>query len=222
MSEPMSDYHKTIEYWDRIFSEFPADFNPDAPLPYPWMEEALDWLLVSGSRVIDFGCGSGKFLLRAAAKQASFVMGMDISSQAIRYCQENARKSTSSYLFMRGDVSSLGNIPDSDFHGGVLFNILDNILPEDSIELLEHFTRILKPQGRLLVKLNEYQDPDAYVESGAEKLFEDFFSEGGLYLWNLSDEQARELLEEYFTIEKETKVHYPEHDTSNRLYYLVN
>ncbi|MFO8109106.1 MAG: class I SAM-dependent methyltransferase [Thermoplasmata archaeon] len=218
----MSDYESTMEFWDKVFSEFPADFDASEPLPYPWMEEALDWMLEQDSRIIDFGCGSGKFLLRAAVKNASFVMGIDLSSGAIKLCEKYADQCKIPYKFQRGNIDSLKNIPDDDFHGGVLFNIVDNVLPEDSHKLLEHFARILKPGGKLLVKLNDYNDPEEYKESGAEEISEDFFLEDGLYLWNLTDEQVRELLEKYFKIEEEKRVYYPEHDGYNRLYYLVN
>ncbi len=219
----MADYEETEKFWDNIFNEYSSGFNADEPLPYEWMEEALDWLTEPGCRIIDFGCGCGKLLLRAAAKNASYIMGIDISSIAIKICKENASNCKVSNRFLKGGVNRLRAIPNSDFHAGLLFNIMDNMMTKDSHELLTHFKRILKPGGKLLVKLNRYNDPDELRDRGAKKVSKDLFLEEGLYLWNLKDEHARKLLERYFEVVNGERVYYTENtDHHDRIYYLMN
>lgn len=218
----MSEYDDTEEFWDGVFAQKSHGFDAYEPLPYRWVEEALDWVLLPGSRVLDFGCGNGKVLLRTAAKGAAFIEGIDISSSAIESCKKNTEGLGVPHEFVKGDVSTLKDIPDSDFHGGILFNVVDNLLPEHSRELLEQFRRILKPDGRLIVKLNDHMEQGELEEMGSKEISHGFYREStGLYLWNLTDEEARQLLEEYFDIQEETKVYFPEHDAYNRLYYLV-
>ncbi len=218
----MSEYGDTEVFWDGVFSQRTPGFDAYEPLHYEWMEDALDWIIEPGFRVIDFGCGSGKLLLRAAAKGAASIKGIDISSNAIEFCEKNAEGCGVPHEFVKGGVYALKDIPDSEFDSGILFNIVDNLLPDDSHAVMKNFKRILKPDGRMIVKLNDYIEPSDMEEMGAEEISNGlYFEQTGLYLWDLTDEEARRLLEEYFYIEEEKRVHYPEHDAYNRLYYLV-
>lgn len=214
-------YEDTENFWDEIFGKCPVGSKADEELPYDWMESALEWLVEMDTKIIDFGCGSGRALLRTTAYGSSFVMGIDISEKAIEVCEKNASGLSQDYRFTKGGLEVLRDIPDSDFHGGILFNVLDNLLPDDADELLEQFKRILKPGGRLLVKLNDHVKTEEMLDMGAEDIGNGSFRESsGLYLWNLTDEEAKLKLGEYFEIVDEKRVYYPEHEMYNRLYYM--
>ena len=55
-------------------------------------------------------------------------------------------------IFKVGEVNSLNDIPDSSFDGVILSNIVDNLIPEDSIKLLVQIKRILKQDGKIFYK----------------------------------------------------------------------
>ena len=54
--------------------------------------------------------------------------------------------------FKVGEVNSLNDIPDSSLMGVILSNIVDNLIPEDSIKLLVQIKRILKQDGKIFYK----------------------------------------------------------------------
>jgi hypothetical protein len=51
---------------------------------------------------------------------------------------------------------SLEKLGEKTTDAAILFNIADNLTPEDSSKFLAQVHRILKPEGRLLMKLNPY------------------------------------------------------------------
>lgn len=88
---------------------------------------------------------------------------------------------------------------DQAFDGIILSNIIDNLLPQDTIIVLTETRRILKPGGKVLVKLNPYLT-DNQIMGWNIKIIEKNFLDDRLYLWNQSTEEWTELLEKYFSI----------------------
>jgi ribosomal protein L11 methyltransferase len=67
----------------------------------------LDWLVSSlkaGSRVIDYGCGSGILAIAAAKLGAGEVIGVDIDPQALESSRYNARENRVSAAFVPADA----------------------------------------------------------------------------------------------------------------------
>jgi ubiquinone/menaquinone biosynthesis C-methylase UbiE len=102
-------------------------------------------------------------------------------------------------LFTTGGVEKLEATVDQAFDGIILSNIIDNLLPQDTIIVLTETRRILKPGGKVLVKLNPYLT-DNQIMGWNIKIIEKNFLDDRLYLWNQSTEEWTELLEKYFSI----------------------
>ncbi|MEF8873871.1 MAG: hypothetical protein V5A88_04270, partial [Candidatus Thermoplasmatota archaeon] len=93
----------------------------------------------------------------------------------------------------------------------------------DAIAVLEEFNRVIKPGGKIFLKLNDYVDPSQLEEWEAKKVRDDLYKEeSGLFFWNLKDEKVMDLLENNFEIEKRVDVEFKEESQSNRVYYLRN
>ncbi len=219
------NYKETTDFWNDIFQNSEKSFDYTEPFQIADIEECLDWLVDENSSIIDFGCGNGKLLLRCLGKGAERAVGIDISPKAIESAKGFAKANNilSRTNLVVGEVNKLSKFKNDEFDAGILSNVVDNLIPEDSIQLLREFNRIIKPEGKIFLKMNDYVDPSQLEEWNARKIQDDFYKEeSGLYFWNLENEKVISLLEKYFEIEKNTKVEFKEQDQVNRLYYLIN
>ncbi|MEO8164852.1 MAG: 50S ribosomal protein L11 methyltransferase, partial [Betaproteobacteria bacterium] len=111
---------------------------------HPTTRLCLDWLdrnLLSGSSVIDYGCGSGILAIAAAKLGAQRVQGVDIDAQAIASSRFNAERNNVTVGFFNVDDIVLEPV---DL---VLANILSNPLKV----LAPLLARLALPGGRLVL-----------------------------------------------------------------------
>lgn len=99
--------------------------------------------------------------------------------------------------------------------------IIDNLIPADAIKVLQELKRILKPQGKILIKVNPLLTEDQIKEWNI-KVIEGNFLDDGLFLWNQTTEEWQSLFENYFNIQSYKDIYYPEHDQYNRLFLMYN
>jgi SAM-dependent methyltransferase len=218
------DYKQTVRFWDEIFDKAPPSADVREPLPYPELEAGLRWLSADARQVLDFGCGTGRLLFRCLGLGVAEVVGIDISPNAVALARRTAERHglTARSRFAVGSLAELREIVDHAYDGAMLSNVLDNILPDDARAVLAEMQRVVKPGGKLLVKLNDYYPPEDLEGSVAlAEIDPNFYRESsGIYLWNLEDDAVEALLSAYFAIERTTRVEFKEHEQWNRLYYL--
>ena len=85
---------------------------------------------------------------------------------------------------------------------------------------MDEVKRILKPGGRLLIKLNPFLTQEQIREYGLRQLDEDLFDDG-LILWNKPTEVWDTLLSSRFALYQYEEIWYEEHQQSNRLYRVI-
>jgi SAM-dependent methyltransferase len=103
--------------------------------------------LVGGKRVADIACGTGYGTQMLAKAGARNVHGMDLSEEAVEFCQENYDTPNATYSV--ANAQSLAAIADSEFDLVVSFETIEH-LPEVEA-YLDEMVRILRPGGRFLV-----------------------------------------------------------------------
>ena len=125
------------------------DFWADAPAdPQPWRWERRRALLLGearpGERVLDLGCGAGRFVaaLRDAGADA---VGVELAEAALQRARANA--SGADLRLVEGD----GSLPLE--HASIDFVWCSEVLEHvaDTEHLLLEVRRVLRPGGRLLV-----------------------------------------------------------------------
>lgn len=174
--------------------------------------------------ILDFGCGTGKVLNRCFDYYIDCIYGIDLSAKAIKLAQQilakNNLKARSNYTC--GGVKSLQAIDDNEFDGVILFNIIDNLKPEDGIFVIKEIHRILNPNGKVILKLNQYLSTQILDNSEEfQGISKNFYKEhSGLYLWNISNQLLKEVIASYFNIFKYEVIEYKEYNMKNRLFYL--
>ena len=106
----------------------------------------LEWIAlddgIAGSRVLDYGCGSGILALAAAACGAETVHACDIDEQALSVCRHN---------IALNEFDRVATIGMSDIATGGYDLIVANILLEPLTTLVARFHALLAPGGRVVL-----------------------------------------------------------------------
>lgn len=221
-----NNYAATEKYWNGVFKN-KAEFHPRGKLSPPELEQALQWLCRDASTVLDFGCGHGHALARCFDYGVEHITGLDVSQEAIELARRVLKKHgyQSRSTLICGGLDALKAIKETPVDAVILFNVLDNLLPRDAEEVLAVTGKIVSSGGKMLIKLNPYFEPGVLAseegftrvncESGAELYRED----SGLYLWNMSNEEVKKLVNPHWVT-----VNYLEIELkgglTNRIYFL--
>jgi SAM-dependent methyltransferase len=129
------------EFYEAFWADMPAD-------PEPWAWERRRALLLAetrpGERVLDLGCGAGRFL-RAVADAGAEAIGVEIAQAAAERARANAPGADVQLLEPDGSLP-LG-------HGEVDLVWCSEVLEHvaDTAHTLLEIRRVLRPGGRLLV-----------------------------------------------------------------------
>jgi 2-polyprenyl-3-methyl-5-hydroxy-6-metoxy-1,4-benzoquinol methylase len=102
----VTDSAQLASYFDRVASSFDAIYSENQGLVrlcwnrvtrqniyfrFQFTMQALSQ--ISGKRVLDVGCGSGRYSVTLAARGAKSVVGLDLSSHMIRIAERFAKRS---------------------------------------------------------------------------------------------------------------------------------
>lgn len=217
----MDRYEKVIHDWDGIFEKESLTAPERENSGNEDVDQGLLWLTQKASSVIDFGCASGNLLFQCSRCGTVDHIGIDLSAQAIFNAREKGRRIPGrSFRFICGGAQALGAVESSSMDAAVLSNILDNLYPDDAHSVLTQIRRILRPGGRLLVKLNPYLTPEEISESGF-RVREGNLLDDGMLLWNNSTAEWDRMLGAYFDTERFETIYYKEYNLYNRLYRLI-
>lgn len=216
----MYNYERVLKYWNGVFSSEDAPPVTSPGIGNGALDKALDWLCKGAGTVLDFGCGNGACLYKCCLRGTSRHIGIDLSDAAINAARRRMGCREGAFDFSVGGVSELERIPSKSVDALLLFNIVDNLIPEDSIKLLENVSRIVSSGAKALIKLNPFITKEQ-IELWDIKELEDGLLDDGLFLWNQTTEDWKRLFENYFIIKGYEDVYYPEHDQYNRLFRLM-
>lgn len=214
-------YNKCIDQWNEIFSHITPESSFKSSSGNETLDMELKWLCDGVESILDFGCGNGSMLFLCAMNGSKFNIGIDLSEIAIEYARQRAEKMTSAeFIFITGSIKQLKKLEDTSVDAVILSNIIDNLYPADAEVLISEIKRILKVNGKVLVKLNPYITMEQIKEWNI-KTIKDNLLDDGLILWNNTTEQWRNFFESKFIIDHCTEIYYPEHKQFNRVFGLV-
>jgi len=98
-------------------------------------------------KVLDVGCGPGTTM--SYLKKFGQVIGIDISSDAVKFCRDSGHKYT-----MCASAEKLP-IKDEEFPLITMLDVLEHI--EDDMQVLHELARICKPNGIILLTVPAYR-----------------------------------------------------------------
>ena len=211
------DYRRCVDYWDRVFAGEDPIPPRQADTGIQGLDRGLDWLCQGARRVLDFGCGNGVLLLLCALRGVNELWGLDLSPAALANANGRFARAGIPVNLQAGGVEALNTLEPDSFDAVLLSNILDNLYPEDALELLAQSRRLLRPGGRILIKLNPWLSPDQIRDWGV-RVLEGNLLDDGLLLWNNTDGQWRELIGRHFSVLAVQQIAYPECHQTDRLF----
>ena len=106
--------------------------------------------LTAASRVLEMGCGSGRYALQIAESVGCSVLGLDINASGIRNgnALAAARSVSGRVIFQQCDVSQKLPFPDASFDAAFANDVLCHI--PGRLAVFQEIFRVLKPDGRFL------------------------------------------------------------------------
>ncbi len=218
-------YKKTKAFWDDVFTDYDKSPPADGRLSIKAVDDALDMLAETADetfRVVDFGCAPGVMLFCLTKRREGVYFGVDISEEGIKRSKELFKGERPFPRFLLGSLEKLSVFKDEEADAFILSNIIDNLAPADTRDLLSEAHRILKPCGRILVKLNPYLSPADIAHEGLVPTDDevDFYKgSDGLYLWNLDTGAWSAIFDSYgFSVAKQEEL--GEKAGKNRLFIL--
>lgn len=101
---------------------------------------------MKGQRVLDVGCGGG-MLSESMAKAGAWVVGVDVSENALDVGRKHARQSALAINYLQAPAERLP-FKCSSFHTVVAFDVLEHV--SDLPMTLAEISRVLRPGGRFI------------------------------------------------------------------------
>lgn len=212
-------YKKCIEYWDDIFQKEEVRMTSEKETGNQVLDEGLAWITYNSDTILDFGCGNGSVLCLCALYGTSVHIGIDLSWEAIKKAKlKSGKMNVGEYQFVCGGIDELNRIEDEKIDAVILFNIVDNLYPQDAKNLLLEVHRVLKKRGKVLIKLNPYLTKEQIKEWNI-KIIENNVLDDGLILWNNTTKEWEEIIGKYFYIKNQRDIYYEEYNQYNRLFW---
>jgi len=150
-------YDKCVNEWNNIFSKEIPNVPTKSTSGNETLDKGIRWICNGTEKILDFGCGNGTMLFLCAINGTKLNIGIDLSEKAIEVAEKRAEQMTQGeFDFSQGGIDKLKNIDDSEVDAVILSNIIDNLYPDDAEVLMNEVERVLKENGKVLVKVNPY------------------------------------------------------------------
>ena len=131
--------------------------------------------IADGDRVLDFGCGPGSFLylLGQSGKKFSEAVGIDVSSNQIKFAMEHAGVNSPSIRFIELKSDEVRfPFPDRTFDIITTIEVIEHIHPFILSDIIKELKRCLKDDGRMIFTTPNYRSFWPFVEFALNKISE--------------------------------------------------
>ncbi len=139
-----------IREWNRLEESIYSRIN------YFLHMHFIEGFLYEGMRILDAGCGSGRFSIEFAKKGCKVTL-FDISDEQLRIAEEkiiDAQVDKNIEGIFQGDIRDLSQFEDEQFDMVVCYGAPLSYVLENRERALLEFNRVLNENGRLFVSVN--------------------------------------------------------------------
>ena len=204
-----------VEEWDKFFKQHPYggpwDFNKHTKKLQD--DHVVDFIkyynFEKNLKVLDCGCADGRnseYLINEGFE----VTGVDFSQTVIERTQKRLPKGK----FLTGDIRKLDKIESNSFDFLIDAGALHVNFPKDIISIIEEYHRILKPSGKMFIRVFNKDDdtPNPIFPVNAE---------GTMPVFGYSESTFINRIKDYFNVEyKKYDPVYGMHGQGCNYYYL--
>ncbi len=139
---PRSDYAKIADYYDRVRS------YPPETLEF-WLTQIIaSGRIREGSKVLDIGCGTGRFAIPLSLKTGAKVYGLDNSQEMLARAKEKEGSERIAWIY--GDAQQLP-FKNESFDCALMAFLLQHLDSDDKERALREAFRVLKTGGRCVI-----------------------------------------------------------------------
>lgn len=188
------------EEWDRIYRRYPLKSLPwELGRPRKILLDLLEKGIVKKGKALDICCGAGTNTVYLAQKGFQMT-GIDISSKALEYAKEKAKKANVNIKFR---VANFVDLPFEDEEFDFVFDngCFHHVEVEDRNTFIKGVYRVLKKTGLYLMTVFSYRNGPA---------------------WNhFTKEQIIKLFSNHFKIKSIEDIASVEGDSNTRYFYTV-
>ncbi len=203
------------EEWDKFFKQHPYggpwDYNKHTKKLQD--DHVVDFIkyynFEKNLKVLDCGCADGRnseYLINEGYE----VTGVDFSQTVIERTQKRLPKGK----FITGDIRKLDKIESNSFDILIDAGALHVNFPKDIISIIEEYHRILKPSGKMFIRVFNKNDdtPNPIFPVNAE---------GTMPVFGYSESTFINRIKDYFNVEyKKYDPSYGMHGQGCNYYYL--
>jgi len=159
----------------------------------------LEGMITSSARVLDLGCGNGRFLLPLSRKYNA--VGTDVSPTAVQRARSYLSKNNAgSVNYAECLVSSITSLPFSDnsFDAVLCLGVLQHLLEDERMQAISEIKRVMKSGAVLVLEVFGTGD----MRYGGESVEEHtFIRKNGIIYHYFTQDELESLLEGFEIME---------------------
>ncbi|MBR1848915.1 MAG: class I SAM-dependent methyltransferase [Lachnospiraceae bacterium] len=229
-----NSYLEALKFWNQAFDldeeakeQYRKELNPENYKELASSEKLADVLveeLAGKKRVLDYGCGEGWAGILLNKSGCKDVTSVDVVENAIKLAE--FLKS----IYDIKDGLKMECVPDTwldsvepgTYDGIFCSNVIDVLPAEVTESILANFARVATDDAKIVIGMNYYFEPVSKPDKGIEvRNGNEMYVNGVLRMVTRTDDEWREILGRYFTVEKVEYFAWPgETEEKRRIFVL--
>ena len=214
-----------LKFWNEAYKEEKPIVIKEEEYGLPKeMKKIFNTLLDNCDTLIDYGCGACELSLEAAhSGKVKKIYGIEKGENIVNFGNSMAKLNNLDNILTveDGGIDALKRFADNSMDGIIISNVLDVVTKDVADDILKNLLRVLKKDGLIMLKLNQYVKPEDFAKRDMVNFSENLYSfEGVLRIRLCTTDEWRKWFSPYLKEEMYADVPYQEENFFDRLFLL--